>query len=171
MIIMLLMTWGVTSILLPVTKILSWGCKTKIRLGVRCHARSHEINDISVFLFGIGIDSYQRLLSGLIFKFHQGYLTIGKCSTERAFGSQWYWRYNELSAIPGLTTRRSLRYFFPWSRNWISDSVPERWSLWLPLFLAKTAETIHLVVLGHGNGDIAVFNIRLLQDLEVRPIS
>ena len=38
-------------------------------------------------------------------------------------------------------------------------------------FSQNSRDHIHFIVLGHGNEDVAVFNIRLLQDLEVCPIS
>ncbi len=139
------------SIRLPVTKILSWGCKDKVPFECRSSQATPiaQNNDYFSYFFPELIDSYCRDCYHLIFKFHQGNFGHWQNAPfSKHLGSQW-WQYSELSNSD-WQLGRSPRYF-PWSRNLnVPDSHPND-SLFGSHFSQNSRDYIHFwSYFGHG---------------------
>ena len=129
-------------------------------------------NDISVFLSELGEAHIAEIAIWLDLKFHQGYPTIGKMLHREGI-----WEVNDIGNITSCQQFRidnqgeAQDIFFlevgigifriPHSNDGLFGSH---------FFSQNSGDHVHFIVLGHSNEDITVFNIRLLQDLEVRPI-
>ena len=108
---------------------------------VRCHARLRKQWHF-VFLPKLGRAHIAEIAIWLDLKFHQGYPTIGKCSTERAFGKSMILAIYRAVSNSDWQTRRSPRYFFLEVGIGIFRIPHPNDGLFGSIFLAKTAETI-----------------------------